>query len=52
MAAFVGQRQFPSVSCSNKKDGKKEACDVALRQLIAEGQFRQITEVWHTILIL
>ena len=45
MAAFVGRRQFPSVHCSNKKDGKKEACDIALRQLIAEGQFHQAAQV-------
>ena len=40
MAAFVGSRRFPSVTCHNKKDGRKEACDIALRQLIAEGQFQ------------
>ena len=45
MAAFVGKRQFPSVHCSNKKDAKTEACDIALRQLIAEGQFNQTAQV-------
>jgi len=40
MAAFVGSRQFPSVTCHNKKDGRMEACDLALRQLVAEGQFQ------------
>ncbi|KAL8594877.1 hypothetical protein ACOMHN_016118 [Nucella lapillus] len=39
MAARVGMRQFPGVTCSNKKDGRKEAADVALRTLIAEGQY-------------
>ncbi|XP_076450742.1 LOW QUALITY PROTEIN: uncharacterized protein LOC143286820 [Babylonia areolata] len=39
MAARVGSRQFPGVTCSNKKDGRKEAADVALRTLIAEGQY-------------
>ncbi|XP_053383732.1 uncharacterized protein LOC123535826 [Mercenaria mercenaria] len=40
MAAFVGNRKFPSVSCHNKKDGRKEACDIAMRQVVAEGQFQ------------
>ncbi|XP_060559029.1 uncharacterized protein LOC132719290 isoform X2 [Ruditapes philippinarum] len=40
MAAFVGKRKFPSVTCHNKKDGRKEACDIAMRQLVAEGQFQ------------
>ena len=39
MAARVGDRQFPGVTCHNKKDGRKEAADVALRTLIAEGQY-------------
>ena len=39
MAAKVGNRQFAGVTCSNKKDGRKEAADVALRTLIAEGQY-------------
>ncbi|XP_052798960.1 uncharacterized protein LOC128230583 isoform X2 [Mya arenaria] len=39
MAAFVGDRKFPAVTCTNKKDGRQEACDVALRKLVAEGQF-------------
>ncbi len=37
LAAFVGTRRFPGVECSNKKDGKKEAADVAMRILLAEG---------------
>ncbi|KAK3608497.1 hypothetical protein CHS0354_010347 [Potamilus streckersoni] len=40
MAAFVGDRQFPSITCSNKKDGRMEAADIALRKLIAEGQYQ------------
>ncbi|PVD34090.1 hypothetical protein C0Q70_05353 [Pomacea canaliculata] len=39
VAAWVGNRQFPAVTCNNKKDGRKEAADVALRTLIAEGQY-------------
>lgn len=39
MAAKVGNRLFPGVTCHNKKDGRKEAADVALRTLIAEGQY-------------
>lgn len=39
MAAFVGNRQFPGIKCHNKKDGRKEAADLALRTLIAEGQY-------------
>ena len=40
VAAFVGSRQFPPVEVRNKKDGKKEAADQALRVLMAEGQFQ------------
>ncbi|KAK7471852.1 hypothetical protein BaRGS_00035511 [Batillaria attramentaria] len=39
MAARVGTRMFPGVTCHNKKDGRKEAADMALRTLIAEGQY-------------
>nr|KAG5689214.1 hypothetical protein BaRGS_014870 [Batillaria attramentaria] len=35
----VGTRMFPGVTCHNKKDGRKEAADMALRTLIAEGQY-------------
>ncbi|CAL1547719.1 unnamed protein product [Lymnaea stagnalis] len=38
-SAKIGNRAFPYVSCSNKKDGKKEAAEQAIRILIAEGQF-------------
>ncbi|XP_013411771.1 double-stranded RNA-specific adenosine deaminase [Lingula anatina] len=40
MAAFVGTRRFPSVIATNKKDGKKDAADLALRQLMAEGSYQ------------
>lgn len=45
LAAFVGSRQFPGVECSNKKDGKKEAADVAMRILLAEGHQTQAKSV-------
>ena len=51
IAAFVGKRQFPSVKCSNKKDGKTEACDLALRQLIAEGQFQPTSVVLISLVV-
>ncbi|XP_076471524.1 uncharacterized protein LOC143301260 [Babylonia areolata] len=43
MAARVGNRLFNRISCHNKKDGKTEAADVALRALIAEGQLSAAT---------
>nr|QAB05535.1 double-stranded RNA-specific adenosine deaminase 1 [Haliotis diversicolor] len=49
LAAFVGSRQFPGVECSNKKDGKKEAADVAMRILLAEGQQTQVKSVDRTL---
>ena len=44
MAARIGTRRFQSVTTHNKKDGKKEAADVALRTLIAEGQYTTALE--------
>ncbi|KAH9494790.1 hypothetical protein Btru_020623 [Bulinus truncatus] len=38
-AAKLGNRVFPYISSSNKKDGKKEAAEQAIRILIAEGQY-------------
>uniref|UniRef100_A0A2C9LP72 A to I editase domain-containing protein n=1 Tax=Biomphalaria glabrata TaxID=6526 RepID=A0A2C9LP72_BIOGL len=38
-AAKLGNRVFPCISSSNKKDGKKEAAEQAIRILIAEGQY-------------
>jgi len=40
MAVLMDGRWFPYVECSNKKDGKKEAADVALRVLMAEGSYQ------------
>jgi len=39
MGAFVGDQQYSRVNCTNKKDGRKEAADMALRSLIASGQY-------------
>ena len=39
IAVFMGNRRFPSVVCKSKKEGKREAADAALRELIAEGEF-------------
>ncbi|CAH1785489.1 unnamed protein product [Owenia fusiformis] len=44
VASFAGNRRFPSVVSRNKKDGKREAADVALRTLMAEGSF-QVSDV-------
>ena len=35
----MGNRRFPSVVCKSKKEGKREAADAALRELIAEGEY-------------
>jgi len=40
MAVLMGGRWFPYVESSNKKEGKKEAADVALRVLMAEGSYQ------------
>ena len=45
VAAFVGNRQFPGISHSNKKDGKRDAAEQAIRILIAEGQYRVPSQV-------
>jgi len=39
IAVFMGNRRFPSVVCKSKKEGKREAADAALRELIAEGEY-------------
>lgn len=38
----LGNRIFPSVENSNKKDARTEAADVALRILMAEGSYQAI----------
>jgi len=40
MAVLMDDRWFPYVESSNKKEGKKEAADVALRVLMAEGSYQ------------
>ena len=40
MAAVLGGRQFPYVTVTNKKDGKKEAAEVAVRILMSEEQIK------------
>lgn len=40
MAVLMGTRWFPYVESSSKKEGKKEAADVALRVLMAEGSYQ------------
>ena len=39
IVAVVGGRRFPPVQSNNKKDGRTEAADLALRLLMAEGEF-------------
>ncbi len=39
IVAVVGHRRFPPVQSNNKKDGRTEAADLALRLLMAEGEF-------------
>jgi len=40
MAVLMDGRWFPYVESSSKKEGKKEAADVALRVLMAEGSYQ------------
>lgn len=40
MGVFIGSKQIAEVTCSNKKDGRKEAADKALRALIASGDYK------------
>lgn len=40
MAAVVGGRRFPYVTVSNKKEGKNEAAEVAVRILMSEEQIK------------
>jgi len=40
MAVLMDGRWFPYVESSSKKEGKKEAADVALRVLMAGGSYQ------------
>ena len=40
MGVFIGGKQIAEVTCSNKKDGRKEVADKALRSLIASGDYK------------
>ena len=42
---LLGDRLFPSVESSNKKDGRTEAADVAMRILMAEGAYKAANEM-------
>ena len=42
MAVQMGGRWFPYIESSSKKEGKKEAADVALRVLMAEGNYHEV----------
>lgn len=42
--AKVGGRWFPAVTAHNKKQGKQEAADAALRVLIGEAEKMERTE--------
>ena len=39
MQAVVGDREFPIVVDSNKKDGRRAAAEAALQVLLGEGSF-------------
>ena len=39
ISAVLGQRWFPAIESKNKKDGRRDAADKALRILMAEGQY-------------
>ncbi|XP_074660580.1 uncharacterized protein LOC141913040 [Tubulanus polymorphus] len=39
MQVTIGTRRFAPLIASNKKDGRREAADAALRQLMSEGQY-------------
>ena len=38
IAAYVGDRQFDPVEASNKKEGKRQAAETALKTLVGEGE--------------
>ena len=41
MVVTVGDRQFPPIFVSNKKEGRKEAAAQALKALLSEGKYQQ-----------
>ncbi|XP_063400557.1 uncharacterized protein LOC134685078 isoform X2 [Mytilus trossulus] len=43
MAAYVGDKMLATVECMNKKDGRKEVADKAMRILIASGEYNSST---------
>ncbi|XP_063400558.1 double-stranded RNA-specific adenosine deaminase-like isoform X3 [Mytilus trossulus] len=43
MAAYVGDKMLATVECMNKKDGRKEVADKAMRILIASGEYNVST---------
>ena len=51
MAVLMDGRWFPYVESSSKKEGKKEAADVALRVLMAEGSY-QLNETQTSVCII
>lgn len=36
----IGKRSFPPVTVTNKKDGRKDAAEAALKILLQEGSFQ------------
>ena len=51
MQAFVGERQFPPITTSNKKDGRRLAAEAALQVLLGEGSFtvaQETPQVWSS----
>jgi len=51
MAVVMGGRWFSYVESSSKKEGKKEAADVALRILMAEGSY-QLNETPSSVCVM
>lgn len=51
MAVCIGKCWFPPVECSNKKDGKTKAADLALRMLLAEGIYQPPTSMMFEMVI-
>lgn len=45
MAVCIGNIWFPAAECTNKKDGKSKAADLALRTLLAEGSYQPPTSL-------